>query len=65
MSNKARTFRLVGVAYGAGFARYVLNFTFTTNQIEQELIWAQARREAKKHIGSDASISITSLKEVL
>ena len=59
----ARTFRVVGVAHGAGFARHGLNFTFTSNEADQELVWARARREARKHIGPGASIAISSITE--
>lgn len=59
----ARTFRLIGTAY-AGFIPYPLNFTFTTNETDQELVWARAQREARKRIGPGASISIKSLKEM-
>lgn len=59
----ARTFRVTGIAY-AGFIPYDLNFTFSTNETDQELVWARARREAKMHIGPGASIAIKTLKEV-
>lgn len=59
----ARTFRVKGVAHGAGFARYDINFTFGTNEIEWERVWARARREARKHIGPGASIAISSITE--
>ena len=59
-----RVFRVVGLAYGVGFARCDLNFTFMTNEADQELVWAQARREAKKHTDPGALITIKSLKEV-
>ena len=59
----ARTFRVTGVAHGSGFARYSLNFTFITNELDQELVWAAARRAARKHIGPFASIAIKSITE--
>ena len=59
----ARVFRVEGVGY-AGFTRHDVKFTFSTNEIEMELIWMRARREARKRLGIGISISIEKLTEV-
>ena len=54
----ADTYRVKGVAHGVGVVRQKFDFTFMTSETENELIWIQARREAKKRAGADASIEI-------
>lgn len=60
-----RVFRLKGFAQGARVGGRDIELTFSTQETDMEKVWAQARREAKKHVGLKASISIQSLKEIV